>query len=207
MALGQTLNARNLTKQPWKFFRFLDPLFFGDYPLSMKSLVGERLPKISRGTAKFLTGTLDFVGMNHYTSLYARNDRFRIRKLIFNDASTDSNVIPTRKLLRQSSSPYSYIRTHNFANCTYWYGYKSQVECNPSLFNKRSIAAHRGVSTIGERVCLEHIWIPGASLIYSTWSELIYTSFSRQLPAGYTLFHGAFGNWQFIWNISIGTHQ
>ncbi|XP_022139441.1 putative beta-glucosidase 41 isoform X2 [Momordica charantia] len=74
---------------------FLDPLFFGDYPLSMKSLVGERLPKISRGTAKFLTGTLDFVGMNHYTSLYARNDRFRIRKLIFNDASTDSNVIPT----------------------------------------------------------------------------------------------------------------
>ncbi|XP_022981455.1 putative beta-glucosidase 41 isoform X1 [Cucurbita maxima] len=74
---------------------FLDPIFFGKYPLSMRRLVGERLPKISGETSKFLTGTLDFVGLNHYTSLYARNDRIGIRKLIFNDASTDSYVIAT----------------------------------------------------------------------------------------------------------------
>ncbi|KAL0553765.1 hypothetical protein IC582_007669 [Cucumis melo] len=74
---------------------FLDPLFFGKYPPSMRRLVGPRLPKISLATAKFLIGTLDFVGMNHYTSLYARNDRIGIRKLIFNDASSDSNVITT----------------------------------------------------------------------------------------------------------------
>ncbi|KAG6607834.1 putative beta-glucosidase 41, partial [Cucurbita argyrosperma subsp. sororia] len=74
---------------------FLDPIFFGKYPLSMRRLVGERLPKISGVTSKFLTGTLDFVGLNHYTSLYARNDRIGIRKLIFNDASTDSYVIAT----------------------------------------------------------------------------------------------------------------
>lgn len=65
----------------------------------MRRLVGPRLPKISLATAKFLIGTLDFVGMNHYTSLYARNDRIGIRKLIFNDASSDSNVITTRKIL------------------------------------------------------------------------------------------------------------
>lgn len=82
-----------------KIFRFLDPIFFGKYPPSMRRLVGERLPKISGVTSKFLTGTLDFVGLNHYTSLYARNDRIGIRKLIFNDASTDSYVIATRKLL------------------------------------------------------------------------------------------------------------
>uniref|UniRef100_A0A6N2MI41 Beta-glucosidase n=1 Tax=Salix viminalis TaxID=40686 RepID=A0A6N2MI41_SALVM len=74
---------------------FLDPLFFGKYPLSMKKLVGERLPEITQGMSKLLVGSLDFVGINHYTTLYARNDRTRIRKLILQDASSDAAVITT----------------------------------------------------------------------------------------------------------------
>ncbi|XP_015897708.2 putative beta-glucosidase 41 isoform X1 [Ziziphus jujuba] len=74
---------------------FLDPLIFGVYPPSMKKLVGERLPKISPAISKFLTGSLDFVGINHYTTLYARNDRTRIRKFILHDASSDAAVITT----------------------------------------------------------------------------------------------------------------
>ncbi|XP_010644313.1 putative beta-glucosidase 41 [Vitis vinifera] len=74
---------------------FLDPLFFGEYPLSMQRLVGKRLPEISPKTAKFLLGSLDFVGINHYTTLYARNDRTRIRKFILRDASSDAAVITT----------------------------------------------------------------------------------------------------------------
>ncbi|KAJ6301020.1 hypothetical protein OIU77_015344 [Salix suchowensis] len=74
---------------------FLDPLFFGKYPLSMKKLVGERLPEITHGMSKLLVGSLDFVGINHYTTLYARNDRTRIRKLILQDASSDAAVITT----------------------------------------------------------------------------------------------------------------
>lgn len=46
------------------------------------------------------------------------------------------------------------------------YRYKLKVEGNVSLFYKCSIAAHKGVSTIGERVCLKQIWIPGVPLIY-----------------------------------------
>lgn len=72
---------------------FLDPLVFGDYPLSMQKLVGNRLPKITRKVSETLVGTLDFIGINHYTSLYARNDRTRIRKFVMQDASTDSAVI------------------------------------------------------------------------------------------------------------------
>ncbi|CAM8999159.1 unnamed protein product [Rhodiola kirilowii] len=69
---------------------FLDPLFYGEYPPSMKKLVSERLPDISSEVSELLKGSLDFVGINHYTTLYARNDRSRIMKLILQDASSDS---------------------------------------------------------------------------------------------------------------------
>ncbi|CAM8998020.1 unnamed protein product [Rhodiola kirilowii] len=69
---------------------FLDPLFYGEYPPSMKKLVSERLPDISSEVSELLKGSLDFVGINHYTTLYARNDRSRIMKLLLQDASSDS---------------------------------------------------------------------------------------------------------------------
>ncbi|KAI3753854.1 hypothetical protein L2E82_25918 [Cichorium intybus] len=72
---------------------FLDPLLLGNYPLSMQTQVGDRLPEITPEVSKFLIGTLDFVGINHYTSLYAKNDKTKIRKFILNDASTDAAVI------------------------------------------------------------------------------------------------------------------
>ncbi|KAK6934372.1 Glycoside hydrolase family 1 [Dillenia turbinata] len=74
---------------------FLDPLFFGKYPHSMQRLVGDRLPEIPSDISKILVGSLDFVGINHYTTLYARNDRMRIRKLILQDAYSDSAIITT----------------------------------------------------------------------------------------------------------------
>ena len=48
--------------------RFLDPLFFGDYPAVMRKEVGNRLPCFSEAEAKALRGSLDFVGLNHYTT-------------------------------------------------------------------------------------------------------------------------------------------
>ncbi|KAJ8754702.1 hypothetical protein K2173_010793 [Erythroxylum novogranatense] len=74
---------------------FLDPLLFGKYPHSMRKLVGERLPKITPKMSKTLTGSLDFIGINHYTTLYARNDRSRIRKLVLQDAYSDAAVVTT----------------------------------------------------------------------------------------------------------------
>ncbi|XP_042486653.1 putative beta-glucosidase 41 isoform X2 [Macadamia integrifolia] len=74
---------------------FLDPLFFGEYPHSMQNLVDDRLPTITPKMSQSLLGSLDFVGLNHYTTLYARNDRTRIRKLVLQDASTDAAVITT----------------------------------------------------------------------------------------------------------------
>lgn len=75
----------------------------------MKNLVGERLPEISSEMSKFLMGSLDFVGLNHYTTLYARNDRAHIRKLILRDASSDNAVITTGMQSKKSST-YFLIR-------------------------------------------------------------------------------------------------
>ncbi|KAB1209600.1 Beta-glucosidase 12 [Morella rubra] len=50
---------------------FLDPLTFGDYPHSMRSLVGNRLPKFTKEESKMVKGSFDFIGLNYYTALYA----------------------------------------------------------------------------------------------------------------------------------------
>ncbi|KEH26885.1 glycoside hydrolase family 1 protein [Medicago truncatula] len=52
---------------------FMDPLTIGDYPSSMRSLVGSRLPKFSKYQAKLVRGSFDFIGLNYYTSSYATN--------------------------------------------------------------------------------------------------------------------------------------
>ncbi|KAK1302794.1 Beta-glucosidase 44 [Acorus calamus] len=50
---------------------FLHPIVYGEYPKSMQELVGERLPKFSADEINMVKGSMDFVGINHYTSQYA----------------------------------------------------------------------------------------------------------------------------------------
>ena len=51
--------------------RYMEPLTTGRYPKSMESLVGARLPKLSRKQAMLLNGSFDFLGLNYYTASYA----------------------------------------------------------------------------------------------------------------------------------------
>ncbi|WRX18667.1 Glycoside hydrolase family 1 - like 10 [Theobroma cacao] len=53
--------------------KFVDPLIFGEYPKSMRSLVGRRLPKFTEAESKMLKGSIDFLGVNYYTANYAEN--------------------------------------------------------------------------------------------------------------------------------------
>lgn len=53
--------------------RFAEPLIFGDYPKCMRDLVKERLPTFSEREKKMIKGTMDFIGINCYTSTYAAN--------------------------------------------------------------------------------------------------------------------------------------
>lgn len=49
----------------------MDPLTFGDYPKSMKSLVGKRLPTFTKQQSELVKGSFDFLGSNYYTANYA----------------------------------------------------------------------------------------------------------------------------------------
>lgn len=51
----------------------MEPLAKGDYPNSMKSLVKGRLPTFSKEQSVMLNGSFDFLGLNYYTTYYARN--------------------------------------------------------------------------------------------------------------------------------------
>jgi len=51
----------------------MDPLTLGDYPNSMRFLVGSRLPKFSMYQSKLVKGSFDFIGLNYYTSYYVTN--------------------------------------------------------------------------------------------------------------------------------------
>ena len=75
--------------------RFLDPIFFGEYPNSMQLGLGTRLPRFTAEEKERIKGSYDFVGFNHYTSQYATVD--------ISSASNDNHVTFTRKC-----NPHSY---------------------------------------------------------------------------------------------------
>ncbi|KAL8505929.1 hypothetical protein ACS0TY_016960 [Phlomoides rotata] len=51
----------------------LDPLIFGDYPPEMRKYHGSELPRFSSEETELLRESIDFIGINHYGSLYAKD--------------------------------------------------------------------------------------------------------------------------------------
>ncbi|XP_061373672.1 beta-glucosidase 42 [Gastrolobium bilobum] len=49
---------------------FLHPLYYGDYPEVMRERLGDQLPKFSEEDKKYLLHSLDFIGLNQYTSRF-----------------------------------------------------------------------------------------------------------------------------------------
>ncbi|KAJ3673839.1 hypothetical protein LUZ60_005831 [Juncus effusus] len=78
--------------QDFQFGWFMDPLFFGDYPNSMRTRAGDRLPKFSADEAELVKGSLDFVGINHYTTYYARHNSTNIIGVVLRDTLADSGA-------------------------------------------------------------------------------------------------------------------
>ncbi|KAK2970562.1 LOW QUALITY PROTEIN: hypothetical protein RJ640_024972 [Escallonia rubra] len=50
---------------------YMDPLVFGDYSRTLRSLIGSRLPRFTAAQTKSVKGSLDFLGLNYYTANYA----------------------------------------------------------------------------------------------------------------------------------------
>jgi len=53
--------------------RVLDPLVFGKYPTEMLSILGSKLPVFSPKEKSLIKGSIDFIGINHYATLYVKD--------------------------------------------------------------------------------------------------------------------------------------
>ncbi|KAL5130673.1 Cyanogenic beta-glucosidase [Glycine soja] len=51
-------------------FMYMDPLTKDEYPKTMRSMLGNRLPEFSKEEARQLKGSFDFLGLNYYSSFY-----------------------------------------------------------------------------------------------------------------------------------------
>ncbi|XP_010916341.1 beta-glucosidase 1-like [Elaeis guineensis] len=52
---------------------FLHPITYGEYPKTMQEIVKERLPKFTREEVEMVKGSIDYVGVNQYTSYYIKD--------------------------------------------------------------------------------------------------------------------------------------
>lgn len=77
--------------------RFLDPLTRGEYPRSMRSILGNRLPKFTNEQSELLKGSYDFIGVNYYASVYAKNNPARNSLQLSYNTDPQANQTGTRK--------------------------------------------------------------------------------------------------------------
>ncbi|KAM7497292.1 hypothetical protein LguiA_021706 [Lonicera macranthoides] len=59
--------------QEFWFGWFMDPVTFGDYPASMRKMVGNRLPSFTKEESALLKGSFEFLGLNYYTANYVED--------------------------------------------------------------------------------------------------------------------------------------
>lgn len=52
----------------------MDPVLYGDYPAVMREVVGSRLPTFTEEQSASLRGSVDFIGLNAVTAIYATYD-------------------------------------------------------------------------------------------------------------------------------------
>uniref|UniRef100_A0A453C6Y1 Uncharacterized protein n=1 Tax=Aegilops tauschii subsp. strangulata TaxID=200361 RepID=A0A453C6Y1_AEGTS len=96
---------------------FLDPLARGDYPESMKELVGNRLPQFTKKQSELVKDSFDFIGINYYTTNYAGS--LPLSNGLRNSYSTDAqaNLTGVRNgvpIGPQAASPWLYVYPKGF---------------------------------------------------------------------------------------------
>lgn len=102
---------------------FYDPIVFGKYPDEMSSLItGGRLPSFTPEESEMLKGSFDYVGVNHYSSSYIKDNMAVEGTNWF----TDSRTISTRESINgtiigpQAESPWLYVYPPGIRNVIEW---------------------------------------------------------------------------------------
>ncbi|KAJ8638097.1 hypothetical protein MRB53_012364 [Persea americana] len=90
---------------------FIDPITRGDYPSSMRSLVGRRLPKFSKEQSEMLKGSFDFIGINYYSTYYAANapPSNNVRASYLTDARSNTTALRNGIPIGPRAGTFSWI--------------------------------------------------------------------------------------------------
>ncbi|XVF69419.1 hypothetical protein PTKIN_Ptkin11bG0080600 [Pterospermum kingtungense] len=67
---------------------FMHPLVYGDYPSSMKGIVGSRIPAFTNFESKQVKGSVDFIGLNFYLTVSVK-DQPSFLEIEHRDPTTD----------------------------------------------------------------------------------------------------------------------
>ncbi|KAL5214746.1 hypothetical protein ABZP36_003898 [Zizania latifolia] len=113
---------------------FMDPLIRGDYPLSMRRLVGNRLPRFTKDQSELIKGAFDFIGLNYYTANYANS--LPPSNGLNNSYTTDAraNLTGVRNGIPigpQAASPWLYIYPQGFRELVL---YVKENYGNPTIY-------------------------------------------------------------------------
>ncbi|GLJ32787.1 hypothetical protein SUGI_0660180 [Cryptomeria japonica] len=73
---SNTLADQRASRRALDFFFgwYMDPLTRGEYPTTMRAILGARLPRFTEEQSKLVKGSFDFLGINYYTGMYAIDD-------------------------------------------------------------------------------------------------------------------------------------
>ncbi|GMH20600.1 hypothetical protein Nepgr_022441 [Nepenthes gracilis] len=73
---------------------FVEPIISGDYPKSMRAIVGDRLPNFTKAESQLVKQSFDFFGLNYYTSYYAVNTPVSNRVNLSYTTDSQSTLTP-----------------------------------------------------------------------------------------------------------------
>eukprot|EP00252_Welwitschia_mirabilis_P022287 TRINITY_DN598_c1_g1_i7.p1 TRINITY_DN598_c1_g1~~TRINITY_DN598_c1_g1_i7.p1 ORF type:complete len:388 (+),score=27.81 TRINITY_DN598_c1_g1_i7:32-1165(+) len=86
----------------------VEPLLYGHYPKVMQKIVGDRLPSFSESQKKELINSFDFLGLNHYSTLYIADSLKKSFEPV--DYGTDLSVVATGKITSLFRKPNCYLQ-------------------------------------------------------------------------------------------------
>ncbi|XP_057850019.1 beta-glucosidase 12 [Cryptomeria japonica] len=84
----------NASRRALDFFFgwYTDPLVRGEYPASMRAMLGARLPRFTQAQSNQVKGSFDFLGINYYTGMYTIHDS-AVQNPMNNNFTQDARII------------------------------------------------------------------------------------------------------------------
>ena len=77
----------------------MEPLQYGDYPISMKKNAGVRIPAFTTRESEQLKGSFDFIGVNYYTHVNITDNSDSLKNQL-RDYSADRAAMICKYLVR-----------------------------------------------------------------------------------------------------------